>query len=110
MCHVSQDLVVTNSLNAESYVFSVGSVSVLLGNGDGTFGTKSDLATGTSPACVAIADLNGDGRPDLAVANRNSSTVSVLLGNRNGTFRTKSDFVTGGKPYSIAIGDLHGDG
>jgi len=52
---------------------------VLLGNGDGTFGTKTDFGTGISPTSAVIADLNGDGRPDLAVANYPSNTVSVLL-------------------------------
>src|SRR2546425_8069975 len=51
---------------------------------------------GGSPFSVAIGDLNGDGRPDLTVANYSSGTVSVLLGNGNGTFGTKTDFATGG--------------
>ena len=61
-------------------------VSVLLGNGDGTFQAKVDYATGTSPRSVAVGDLNADGKPDLALANNMSSTVSVLIGNGNGTF------------------------
>ena len=44
-------------------------VSVLLNNGDGTFAARVDYPTGTAPASVAAADLNGDGKPDLAVAN-----------------------------------------
>lgn len=44
-----------------------------------SFTPKTDFATGTSPNCAVNGDLNGDGRPDLAVANYNSSTVSVLL-------------------------------
>ena len=59
-------------------------VSVLLGNGDGGFGAKTDFATGSDPYSVAIGDLNGDGKPDLAVANSSSNTVSVLLGNGDG--------------------------
>jgi hypothetical protein len=61
-------------------------VVVLLGNGDGTFGTQSEYDTGSSSLCVAIGDLNGDARPDLTVANYFSNTVSVLLGNGDGTF------------------------
>ena len=72
------DLVVAN--------YGSGTVSVLLGNGDGTFGAKTDFGAGSDPQSVAIADLNGDGRPDLAVANWGSNTVSVLLGNGDGTF------------------------
>jgi len=53
------------------------------GNGDGTFGTKTDFGTGSNPESVAIGDLNGDGRPDLAVGNSGrrgcGNTVSVLL-------------------------------
>jgi hypothetical protein len=54
-------------------------VSVLLGNGNGTFRPKTDLGTGSGPVAVAIGDLNGDGRSDLAVANFNSNTASALL-------------------------------
>ena len=85
-------------------------VSVLLGNGDGTFGQRSDYATGWGPSSVAIGDLNGDGKPDLAVTNMNSSSVSVLLGNGDGTFGAKTDYATAAGPQSVAIGDLNGDG
>src|SRR2546428_795657 len=61
-------------------------VSVLLGNGDGTFGAKVNYGTGRFPSSVAIGDVSGDGKPDLATANYASSTVSVLLGNGDGTF------------------------
>jgi hypothetical protein len=83
---------------------------VLLGNGNGTFGAKTDFDTGTTPVSVAIADLNADDRLDLAVVNSSSSTVSVLLGNGNGTFGAKTDFGTGGGPNSVAIADLNADG
>jgi hypothetical protein len=52
---------------------------VLLGNGAGGFGASTPYTTGSAPASVAIADLNGDGRPDLVTADRNSNAVSVLL-------------------------------
>src|SRR5436309_2815474 len=85
-------------------------VSVLLGNGDGTVGVKADYGTGSYPNSVAIGDLDGDGKPDLATANVGSNTVSVLLGNSDGTFGVMTDFVTGGASFSVAIGDLDGDG
>src|SRR5207249_1694859 len=66
--------------------------------------------TGAFPVSVAIADLNADGRPDLAVATAGSNTVSVLLGNGDGTFRDKSEYFAGITPYSVTIGDLNGDG
>ncbi len=89
---------------------STNTVSVLLGDGDGTFKTKRDYDTGSDPSSIAIGDLNGDGKPDLAVANEGSATVSVLLGNGDGTFGAKTDYDTGIAPYSVAIGDLNGDG
>jgi len=64
--------------------------------------------TGQSPAALAVADFDGDGRQDLAVANSGSCSVSVLLGNGDGTFRPGADFLACG--FSIAVGDLNGDG
>jgi hypothetical protein len=86
------------------------SVSVLLGNGDGSFAAKVDYGTGSAPSSVAISDVNGDGRSDLAVANYNSNTVSVLLGNGDGTFGASVDYGTRNAPMSVAIGDVSGDG
>src|SRR5206468_3488655 len=65
---------------------------------------------GTAPASVAMADLNGDGNSDLAVANALGYSVSIFRGNGDGTFAPSSDFETGGAPSSLAIGDLNGDG
>jgi hypothetical protein len=88
-----------------------GTISVLLGNGDGTFGTGVSVGVGSYPAAVAVGDFNGDGIPDLAVANRLvQGTVSVLLGNGDGSFRFLGSFATGGYPSSIAVGDFNGDG
>src|SRR5437667_249170 len=64
----------------------------------------------TDPSSAAIGDLNGDGRPDLAVADYNSNNVSVLLGNGNGTFQAAVNYPAGTYPSSVAIGDLNGDG
>jgi alpha-tubulin suppressor-like RCC1 family protein len=89
------------------------SVSVLLGAGSGTFtpASGSPVTVGTNPVSVAIGDLNGDGRPDLAVANFGSG-VSVLLGGGGGTFTpaSGSPITVGSEPVSVAIGDLNGDG
>jgi hypothetical protein len=56
-----------------------GSVSVLLGRGDGTFDGKTDHAVDSSWPWLAVADLNRDGKADLVTANNNGNSVSVLL-------------------------------
>jgi hypothetical protein len=85
-------------------------VSVLLNRGDGSFKAKHNYATGTGPVDVAIGDLNGDGKADLATANYDSNTASVLLNRGDGSFRAKVDYGAGPGPDSVAIGDLNGDG
>jgi hypothetical protein len=89
-------------------------VSVLLGNGDGTFQPARNYAVGSNPMSVAVGDFNGDGRLDLVVANvgtyPNQGTVSVLLGNGDGTFQAARNFPAGIGPFSVAVGDLDRDG
>ncbi len=85
-------------------------VSVLLNEGSGTFGTAVTYGVGSGPASVAIGDLNGDGKADLAVANGGSATVSVLLNEGSGRFGTAVTYGVGSGPNSVAIGDLNGDG
>jgi hypothetical protein len=89
-------------------------VSVLLGNGDGTFGPAVTYAVDSratfGPAFVLVADVNGDGKPDLVTANPDSNTVSVLLGNGDGTFQPARNFAAGSVPVSLAAADFNGDG
>jgi len=65
---------------------------------------------GVGPVAVAVGDLNGDGKPDLATADYYDSTTSVLLSNGDGTFKRFTTFPVGSAPYSVAISDFNGDG
>ena len=97
------DLAVTNSTS--------NTVTVLTGNGDGTFSVKSTSGTGTNPVAVATGDFNGDNKADLAIANSGDSTITILLGNGDGTFTaTASTLVTGAGPVAIAVADFNRDG
>jgi Bacterial Ig-like domain (group 3)/FG-GAP-like repeat len=87
-----------------------GSVTVLLGNGDGTFATKSTPSVGYDPFAIAAGDFNGDGIIDLAVVGYGDDSLTVLLGNGDGTFTTKSTLTVGVQPSDIAVGDFNGDG
>jgi hypothetical protein len=84
-------------------------VSILLGDGTGSFITPNNFDTGDAPISIAVADFNSDGELDLAVANIISDDVSILLGNSDGTFGTANNFLAGNSPYSVAIGDFNSD-
>ncbi len=85
-------------------------VSVLLGNGDGTFGNKHDVSVGRSPKSVTLADFDGDTRLDLAVVNQDDSTMSILLGDGTGTFTLKATAGTCTHGHDITTGDFDNDG
>ena len=70
-------------------------MSVLLGNGDGTFQNQVTYAVGSEPYAIVAGDFTGDGRTDLAVANCGSNDVSVLLGNGDGTFQNQVTYLGG---------------
>ncbi|MGD1045927.1 MAG: FG-GAP-like repeat-containing protein, partial [Bacteroidota bacterium] len=102
------DIVVTNSYSNTISIFQNTSTS-----GNISFLAKVDYTTGSSPFGVTIGDLDGDGKPDLAVANYSSSTVSVFRNmstSGNISFATKVDYTTGSYPRGVAIGDFDGDG
>jgi len=103
------DLAVANSAEG------TGTVSVLFGKGDGTFQPAVSLATNAfESAGIAIADFNGDSKPDIVVANFGSASVSVFLGNGAGSFHSaiSSPVVSGfgSAPFALAAGDFNGDG
>jgi hypothetical protein len=104
------DLALANTCGSDPDCSSNGTVSILLGKGDGTFQTHVDYPTGFKPQSVAVGDFNGDGKLDLAVTNRSDSTVSILLGRGDGTFQTHVDYATGTGAVSVTAGDFNGDG
>ncbi len=71
---------------------------------------KTSLGTGNSPRAVGSGDFNGDGKPDLAVANYADNTVEIFLSNGNGTFGSGILAATGTGPDALAVGDFNGDG
>jgi hypothetical protein len=98
-------------------------ISVLMGNGDGTFAapTASEAAaggatpaptypTGASPTSLVIADMNGDGIPDVVVSNFSDNTLSIFIGRGDGTFKTTVTVPVGTGPIFVAAADMNGDG
>jgi Flp pilus assembly secretin CpaC len=96
------DLVVVNQAD--------NSVSVLLGNGDGTFtaATNSPLSTGQAPTAVAISDFNADGNLDIAVTDPQTDSVSVFLGVGQGLFAPAFELPVGSNPTAILSAALSG--
>lgn len=89
-------------------------LTILLGNGDGTFAPSSGspIPAGGAPSAIVVADFNGDGKLDLAVTNSGSNNVSILLGSGDGTFTPSADspIPVGSAPVAIAVADFNGDG
>ena len=103
------DLAVANAAQGAT------TISVLFGKGDGTFQPAVSLVTnGVESAGIAIADFNGDSKPDIVVSNFGSDSVSVFLGNGEGAFQSAiaSPIVTGFGcgPWALVTGDFNGDG
>jgi hypothetical protein len=100
-----------------SYICDAGVVGVLLGNGDGTFQPAVTYPISSIVLSVAIADLNGDAKPDLVVGADSScepacdsGSLDILLGNGDGTFQPEVAHSTGGFAGGVAVGDVNGDG
>lgn len=87
-----------------------GTVGVMLNQGGGSFGGRQDYQTGSVPADVAIANLNGDGLPDLVTTDSYIGTISLLYNTGGGNFVLAYQHEAGYAPASVAVGDLDGDG
>jgi hypothetical protein len=96
------DLAVANAGSAD--------VSVLRGNGDGTFQTAVSYAVGGNPFDLVAADFNGDGRLDLATSNQGTEDVSVLLGRGDNTFADQQRLAVPSVPFGIVAADFNDDG
>lgn len=110
------DIVVTNNGSASVSVFRNTATSGAINSG--SFAARADFTTGTSPQSVAIGDIDGDGKPEIIVANAGSANgISVLQNTSSGTisFAAKVDFATSSTAGSVnssvvALGDIDGDG
>jgi hypothetical protein len=93
-----------------------GGVSILLGNGDGTFKPPQFFSAGKNPNSVAVGDFNNDGKQDLLLTNfgdRSSGgngNLTLLLGNGDGTFQSPITLTAGREPFQLAVGDFNNDG
>jgi FG-GAP-like repeat len=108
----SEDLAVGNC--GCSTPFPDNTVSILLGNGDGTFQNAQNYQVGMGPSSTAVADIDEDGLLDIVVANWGTyttagSTISILLGNGDGTFQRARGFPVGNAPTEVIIADFNGD-
>ena len=96
------DLVVANQ--------AANTVSILLGNSNGSFGAPADFAVGLAPASVAVGDFNADGDLDVVTANEGDDSITVLFGNGDGTFGAPNAFPVGILPRAVVAANLNGDG
>ena len=102
------DLAVANSGNPSAG--DSGGISILLGNGDGTFQTARNLSAGKNPTCVAVSDFNGDGRLDLVVTNSDGTgSLATLLGNGDGTFQPLVEYASASAPMWAVVSDFDHD-
>ncbi|GAB4021561.1 hypothetical protein GCM10028773_30770 [Spirosoma koreense] len=97
-------------LIAGNNAFNGAIVSVLLGEGAGSFGPPTNFTASGSPLMLTVGDVNLDGKPDLITADAYGTTVSVLLGDGTGGFGPQTPFTVGSNPRWVSVGDVNGDG
>ena len=97
--------------NLDLAVANAGSnnVSILLGNGDGSFQTATHYTVGDSPSGMALGDINEDGQPDLVVSNQDSNTISILIGVDDGTFEAPVHHDVEAAPSAVIIGTFNAE-
>jgi hypothetical protein len=100
------DLLIAN----DGYGNIPGKLGVLLGHGDGTFGTVTEYSAGVNPFAIALGDFNGDGHLDVVIADETQLRVEVLLNDGKGGFPSAVPYPAGLNPLSVAVGDMNGDG
>ena len=104
-----QTFVPPNIDAANMTVDTHGTISVLAGNGDGTFQTEKQYFVGGRPIAVQTADLSGDGKIDIVVVNAFDNQLSILKGNGDRTYQAAISIPLGANPNALAIADLNGD-
>lgn len=98
------DIVTASGLNSAT-------ISVLLGRGDGSLSAAvNSPVPGQYPSCIAVGDLNRDGRPDLAVTMRSNATVVILIGRGDGSFSDGVALTVGPSPEDVKMADFNSDG
>jgi len=107
---INADQVADLVVSAASSLTYGGAISILLGNGDGTFQPAVSYGTGNNPWALVAGDFNHDGKLDVLFTNGDTSRLSVLLGNGDGTFPTCTSYSNVGEVDAITVADFNGDG
>lgn len=87
-----------------------GRLSILFGNGNGTFPTPSTLSSAGNTLESSLIDMNGDDYLDIVVADYDSNTISIYLGNGDGSFASRTTLNSNGRPLDVTVTDVNGDG